>query len=37
MVVLTLKGDIDTSSIVLLGFLALCPLMMIFMHSGHKH
>lgn len=33
--ILALTGKANTSSVVTLGFLALCPLMMIFMHGGH--
>ncbi len=34
-IILALTGKASTSSVVTLGFLALCPLMMIFMHGGH--
>ncbi len=34
-VALVLSGKADTSKVVTLGLVALCPLMMIFMHGGH--
>ncbi len=34
-IVLVLTGKADTSKVIFIGALALCPLMMIFMHGGH--
>ena len=34
-IVLVLTGKADASKVIFIGALALCPLMMIFMHGGH--
>lgn len=34
-IALLATGKVDASKVIFIGALALCPLMMIFMHGGH--